>query len=132
MVGERYRDGVPDCAVGSVLIVEPASSLHLLARIRKGQKPVRGQARLAELRVERLDVRVVRGLARPGEVQRDAMLVSPGIQITRDELASVASGRSNRWWSGDLPQFLVRALWPLAQEAGTRVFCACCGLANYH
>lgn len=47
------------------------------------------EAFAAELAVERLDEGVIRWLARPGEVQLDAALIGPQVEIAGDELRSL-------------------------------------------
>ena len=100
MFGRRDRDFVADGAVGPVLVVEPAPSLHPFARIREVQETMRRQALLAELRVERLDERVVRRLSRPREVERDAVSVGLETEVARDELTAVV--HPDRLWMADL------------------------------
>lgn len=51
--------------MGSNLVVVSTPILHFLAGVVKRQEPVLVQALRAELAVERLDVGVVRGFARP-------------------------------------------------------------------
>ncbi len=48
------------------------------------------QALGAELAVEALDVAVVRRLARPGEVEDDALVVGSQVEVSRDEFAAIA------------------------------------------
>src|SRR3712207_9185327 len=66
------RAGRPpaDCAMGSHLVVVDAPSLHLRPRVVQVREPVLAQAFGAEPGVERLGVRVVRGLATAAEVDR--------------------------------------------------------------
>jgi hypothetical protein len=68
------------------LIVVSTPSLQLIDDIRKGQEPVRTQAFRAESTIERINERIIRGLAGPGEVQRDAALVGSEAHIARNEL----------------------------------------------
>ena len=42
-----------------------------------------------ELAVERLDERVVGWLALPGEVEHDILLISPQVEVARDELGTL-------------------------------------------
>lgn len=44
-----------------------------------------------ELAIERLDIAVVRRLARSGEVERHAALIGPEIEIARDELGALVN-----------------------------------------
>lgn len=50
---------------------------------------MRVQTFASELAVEGFDEAVVYRLARPGEIQRDTLLVSPDIEIAGDELRSL-------------------------------------------
>jgi hypothetical protein len=50
---------------------------------------VRVQTLRPETSVEGFDEGIVGGFARPGEVQRDASLIGPQIQIARDELCAL-------------------------------------------
>ncbi len=49
---------------------------------------MRVQALRSKLAIEGLDEAVVRRLARPGEVEDDARLISPEVEVPRDELGS--------------------------------------------
>ena len=50
---------------------------------------MRVQALRSELAIEGLDEAVVRRLARPGEVEDDALLISPEVEVPRDELGAL-------------------------------------------
>ena len=50
---------------------------------------MRVQAFAPQLAVERFDECIVRGLSRPGEVRRDALLLSPQNHIAQDEFAAI-------------------------------------------
>jgi len=50
---------------------------------------MRVQAFGSEFAIERFDEGVISGLARPGEVQRDAALIAPQVEIARDEFAAL-------------------------------------------
>ena len=47
------------------------------------------QALGPEPSVEGFDLGVVRGLARPGEVERDALGIGPQVEVSGDELGAV-------------------------------------------
>lgn len=64
-------------------------------------KPVGVQALGSEFPIETLDVAVVRRLARPGEVEHDAVVIGPQVEITRDNLAAIIHPNSGR--VSDLP-----------------------------
>ena len=70
----------------SFAIVVSAPGFHLFLGICRGKEPVFVQALLPEAAVERLDEGVVRGLARPAEVQFYTVQVSPLVQSLRSEL----------------------------------------------
>jgi OmpA family len=50
---------------------------------------MRVQTFRSEFAIERFDEGVFSGLARPGEVERDIALISPQVEITRDELGAL-------------------------------------------
>ena len=83
------RRSLPECAVRPNVVVVSTPSLHLRPGVVKRQEPMRVQALCPELAVERFNERVVRRFARPGEVEHNALLVGPHVQITRDELAAL-------------------------------------------
>jgi hypothetical protein len=61
---------------------------------------MRVQILAAELAVERFNDGIVGGFSRSGEVQRDVALVSPQIEVARDELAALVNPGSP--WEADL------------------------------
>jgi hypothetical protein len=69
-------------------VVVSTPILHFLPGVVKAQEPVRVQAFVSELAIEGFDEAVVRGLARPGEVENDTALIGPQIEIARDELGA--------------------------------------------
>ena len=83
------RNVVSDRAVGSVLIVVSTPILQLFAGICKTHALVRVQTLRSQLAVERLDEPIVRGLARPREVQRDVIGISPEAEVAGDKFAAV-------------------------------------------
>jgi hypothetical protein len=60
-----------------ILIVVPAPSLHLFPSVGKRQEPMRVQTFSAEPPIEGFNERIVRWLARPREVQRYPVSISP-------------------------------------------------------
>ena len=71
------------------LVVVSAPSLQLFARIRKADEPVRIHAFRPNPAVERFGKRVVRRLARPREVERNALRISPQIKVATDKLRAL-------------------------------------------
>src|SRR3546814_1340717 len=69
-----------------LFIVVSTPSLQLFRRIGKVQEPMGVQAFRPQPAVERLDERVVGRLAGAREVEDDAALISPEIEIAGDEL----------------------------------------------
>ena len=67
-------------------VVVSTPILHFLPCVVKAQEPMGVQAFTSELAVEGFDEAVVGRLAWPREVQHDALLVSPDIEIAGDEL----------------------------------------------
>ena len=65
----------------SLLVVVSTPSLAFSARIVEAHEPMRVQAFRSEFAIERLDEGVVSGLARSEEVERDAALISPEVEI---------------------------------------------------
>lgn len=70
------RDVVSDRRMRSILIVVSTPILHLFAGVRKRQEPMGVQTFRPELAVEGFDEAIISRLSRPGEVQRNAALVS--------------------------------------------------------
>ena len=62
-----------------VVVLTPI--LHLFSGVCKAQEPVRVQTFGSEATVEGFDERIVRRLTWSGEVERDAAVVGPQIQI---------------------------------------------------
>jgi hypothetical protein len=83
------RRTVFQAAVWPLLVVVAAPSLDLLCSILQTQKPVLIQAFLSKPAVERFDEGIVRGLARPGEVQDDAMGIGSQVNFFGDKLRAV-------------------------------------------
>ena len=65
----------------SLLVVVSTPSLAFSARIVEAHEPMRVQTFRSEFAIERLDEGVVSGLARSEEVERDAALISPEVEI---------------------------------------------------
>ena len=86
---QRDQHLVPDRAVWSHFVVVSTPFLHFAAGIVKAHEPVGVQTLGTELTVEGLDERVVGGLARPREVERDILLISPQIEIPGDEFGAL-------------------------------------------
>src|SRR3546814_4500834 len=72
-----------------LFIVVSTPSLQLFRRIGKVQEPMGVQAFRPQPAVERLDERVVGRLAGAREVEDDAALISPEIEIAGDELRAL-------------------------------------------
>jgi hypothetical protein len=75
-------------------VVVSTPILHFLPGVVKAQEPVRVQAFVSELAIEGFDEAVVRGLARPGEVENDTALIGPQIEIARDELGALINANA--------------------------------------
>ena len=75
--------------MGSYFVVLPPPILQFPPRVVERQEPVRIQALRPQAPIERLDESVVRRLPRPAEIQRDVVLVSPQIEVARDEFGSL-------------------------------------------
>ena len=75
--------------MGPDFVIVSTPILHFLPGVVKAQEPVGVQAFASELAVEGLDEAIVRRLSRPREVQHDALLVSPEIEIAGDKLRSL-------------------------------------------
>src|SRR3954447_16532706 len=71
------------------LVVVSTPILDFLPSVVKAQEPMCVQAFVSELAVEGFDEAVVRGLARPREVEHHTLLVSPDVEIAGDELRSL-------------------------------------------
>jgi hypothetical protein len=94
MVLQQNRRLVADRAMGTFFVVVLAPSLHLFLDVGKAQEPVGIESFLPEASVERLDESVVGRLPRAGEVQRDAALIGPDVEIARHELRCRCRKRS--------------------------------------
>ncbi len=70
-------------------VIVSTPSLHLFARIRKGQEPMRVQALGPKLAIECLDEAVIGRFSGPREVQGDVVGVGPKVEVARDELAAI-------------------------------------------
>src|ERR1700722_7631089 len=77
------------------LIVVPTPILQLFPGVCKAQEPMGVQTFRSEAAIEGFNECIVGRLSGPGEVERDAALVSPQIQVARHELG--ASGRHGSW-----------------------------------
>jgi len=78
------RGLVPDRAMRTNLVVVSVPSLQLFAGVGKAQESVGIQAFGPQSTVERLDERVVGGLAWPREVQRHATVIgNRGLPLSR-------------------------------------------------
>lgn len=75
--------------MGPVIVVVVPQKFDLLPGIFEAEKPVDVQAFIAEAAIERLDERIVGGLAWPAERELHSMLVRPLVQCFADELAAV-------------------------------------------
>lgn len=67
-----------------LFVVVSTPGLELFTSTLQRQEPVRVQVFAAELAAERLDERIVGGLARAGDVQGHTALVSPRIHVPTD------------------------------------------------
>ena len=75
-----FRGGpVMQAAMWPLFVVVTPPSLDLFCSILQAQKPVLVQTLLPKAAVKGFDEGIVRGLPRPGEVQDDAMGVSPQV-----------------------------------------------------
>jgi len=80
--------------MGPFLVVVPTPILHLFACVRKAHEPVSVQTLRPKATIERFDVRIIRGFSGPREVEGDATLVSPQIQIARYELSALVNANA--------------------------------------
>ena len=79
MIEQRYRRLLADRPMRAFFVVVITPILHLFSRVCKRQKPMHVQAFNSEATVERFDERIVGGLSRSGEVERDTTLIRPQI-----------------------------------------------------
>jgi len=73
------------------LVIVSTPILHLRTRVVKAHEPVGVQALGAELAIETLDVAVVGRLARPREVEHDALVIGPEIKVSGYEFATATT-----------------------------------------
>jgi len=99
-IQERYRRLISDRAIWPDLVIVSAPRLKLLPCIVQRQESMRVEAFLPEPSVEGLDERVIGGLTRPREVERDAFLISPEIKVARDELRALVNANGLRIANG--------------------------------
>ena len=66
------------------------------------------QARGPEAAIESFNERIIRGFARPGEVQRHSVSVGPQIQVSADELGTLVN--PDRLWIANLTAHLLQRL----------------------
>lgn len=78
------------------LVVVPSPRLDFAPGILQGQEPIYAQAFVPQLSMEGLGKGVVRGLSRPGEVQRHPVLVGPPIHGLRVELGTIVTANPLR------------------------------------
>src|SRR6187200_3217156 len=104
------------------LVVVSTPILHFLSCVVKAQEPMGVQTFASELAVERFDEAVVGRLTRPREIQHDTLLVSPDVEIARDELRSLVDadrlGIANGFADAFQRQYDI-----LASIAKTRIDC---------
>ena len=104
----------------NVIVSTPV--LHLCPCVVKAHKPMSVQAFSPELAIKTLDVAVVRGFARPREVEDYASMIGPEIEITRDEFAAIV--HPNGGWVTDLATYPLKRLNDiLALVAEARINC---------
>ena len=83
MIQQHNRRLVADRAVRALFVVVLTPILQFFLGVSKAQEPVSVQTFCPEAAIERFDEGVVGRLARPGEVERDAALIGPEIQVAR-------------------------------------------------
>src|SRR5665647_2332013 len=89
MLKQRNRGLLPDCPMWAFFVVVSAPILQFCPGVVKGEEPVRVQTLRAETSVEGFDEGIVSRLARPAEVERDAIDVGPQIEVAGDEFRSL-------------------------------------------
>lgn len=77
--------------MGPDFVVVLTPRLHLFASVVKAHEPVRIEALRPELAVERLDEGIVGRLAGSGEIERDALLVGPEVEVARDKFRALVN-----------------------------------------
>lgn len=82
-LAERGRGLLTEGTVGPLRIVVDPPRLDRRLRLFQGIEPMEVETLVAEAAVERLDEGIIRRLARPGELELDAVAVRPGIQRAR-------------------------------------------------
>src|SRR4051794_24222890 len=82
--------------MGTFFVIVLAPILHLFLGVGKAQEPIGIEAFLPEAAVERLDESVVGRLPRSREVQRDAALIGPDVEIARHELGALIDADRRR------------------------------------
>jgi hypothetical protein len=75
--------------MGTLLVVINPPSFDRLNSLRQVLEPVLVKAFLSQSTIERLDERVIGGLARPTKVERHLVKVSPPIERLRDKLRAI-------------------------------------------
>ena len=75
--------------MGPFFVVVPTPILHFLLSVCKAQEPVSIEALRPEAPIECFDERIVGRFSRPREVERNAALIGPQAEITRDELSAL-------------------------------------------
>ncbi len=78
--------------MGALGVVLDPPRLNGLPRLLQRREPVAVEAFGAKVAVERLGEGVVRGLARPRELELHAVAVGPGVERLGDELRPVVDG----------------------------------------
>ena len=81
MIQQADRRLLADCAVWALLVVVLTPILQFFLRVDKAHEPMGIQTFRSEAAVERLDECIVGGPAWPREVQGNATLVGPQIQV---------------------------------------------------
>jgi hypothetical protein len=76
-------------AVGPFFAAIPPPSFDLVLGIIQAKKPVLIEVFLPEPAIKGFEISVIRRLPRPGEIQSDMILISPKIDVFRDELRAV-------------------------------------------
>jgi len=86
--------------VGTLLVVIDPPSFDRLSSLDQVLEPVLVEAFLPQPTIERLDERIIGGLARTTEIERHLIEVSPPIERLRDKLRAVID--ANRLWLATL------------------------------
>ena len=88
-IHELDRALVADRAVGTMFVVVPTPSLAFRSGVVEGHEPGGVQAFSPDLSVEGLRKGVVRRLAGAAEVQGDAPLIGPEIEVAGDKFGTI-------------------------------------------